>query len=451
MTDKKKSITSRIIFYILIFFLYLIFMKNYSPLGVEWLDWHYHRLNNLSQYLKINGYFTNYGFSIWTTITDCSLEVQCWKNHIYLSHLFFSKIFYLFINEFFYENSLKFYGQIVDKFFIFFTAVLIAEILINYTKNINSGIQSFCLGVLCFIFFIINPWTYKMLIASWDVIFFLGFFLLGLLIIHNNKRKTGIFIVLLSGFFEYQLSAGVAVYYFILLILFFFHKDQKILINFFPFKFNKDNIILSYNYLIIFFLLLPAITHFSLQYILLNSQLVIAPQGSTLLSRIGISGDDLHNGGILGGLQFLMGNRMTVCFDNNFQDIIQNFQNNSKSKILIYSYNCILSHVGVLILSFISILGSIYIFKKDTLVKKVISPIIFLILCNAFLLQQSSSVHLMGYSYLFSVIFSVGLSILIFNIWKKYKSKLIIVFLAPVSIGIIFLCIRVSMLTGIGS
>ena len=115
MTDKKKSITSRIIFYILIFFLYLIFMKNYSPLGVEWLDWHYHRLNNLSQYLKINGYFTNYGFSIWTTITDCSLEVQCWKNHIYLSHLFFSKIFYLFINEFFYENSLKFYGQIVDK------------------------------------------------------------------------------------------------------------------------------------------------------------------------------------------------------------------------------------------------------------------------------------------------------------------------------------------------
>ena len=146
-----------------------------------------------------------------------------------------------------------------------------------------------------------------------------------------------------------------------------------------------------------------------------------------------------------------MGNRMTVCFDNNFQDIIQNFQNNSKSKILIYSYNCILSHVGVLILSFISILGSIYIFKKDTLVKKVISPIIFLILCNAFLLQQSSSVHLMGYSYLFSVIFSVGLSILIFNIWKKYKSKLIIVFLAPVSIGIIFLCIRVSMLTGIGS
>ena len=451
MINKNTFLISRIIFYILIFFIYLFFMKKYSPLGVDWLDWHYQRLINLSQFLDINVYFSNYGFSIWTTNIDCALKIECWKDNLYLSHLIFSKVFYLFIYEFIDPNSFTIYGQIVDKFFIFFTAVLIAEILINYTKNIKSKTQSFFVGILCFTFFIVNPWTYKMLIASWDVIFFLSFFLLGLLLTFKNKKKLGLFIIFLSGFFEYQLSAGIAVYYFILLMFYFFYKDKKILIDFFPFKFNQQNKFLIYNSLMVVVLLFPAFTHFYLKYIFLNNNLFVYPAGSSLLTRIGISGNDLHNGGIVGALQFLAGNRFTVCFENDFQNIIQNFQTENISKISIYIYNCLLSHFGIFIISLISILGLIYVFKNDSLIKKTISPIIFLILCNAFILQQSSSVHLMGYSYLFSVVFSVGLSIFLFNIWNKYKSKLMILFLTPITIGVILLCIRVSMLTGINS
>ena len=35
--------------------------------------------------------------------------------------------------------------------------------------------------------------------------------------------------------------------------------------------------------------------------------------GTSILTRIGISGDDFHNGGLLGSLQFLGGNRITAC------------------------------------------------------------------------------------------------------------------------------------------
>ena len=426
-------------------------MQKYSPLGTDWLDWHYNRINNYVQQLKLNGYFTNYSFSIWTQIEKCYLDLECKKNSIYLSHLFTSKIFYIFINEFLGQNSLKFYGQLLDKTFIFLTAVLISEILIIYSQKINSKIQSFFLGILCFTFFIVNPWTYKMIIASWDIIFFSFFFLFGIFLILKNNKKTGIFIIFISGFFEYLSSTGIAVYYFLLIIIYLIFKDKKNSNNFFPFKFKNNQIIFSYNTLIIFLLLLPAITHFMLQFLFLKNIDLINQGSSSLISRIGISGDDMHNGGIIGSFQFLLGNRITICFENDFQNFINNIENDAKNSLNIRIYNCLLSHLGIFLLSFFSVIGLFIFFKKDLFVKIIIYPIIFLILSNAFILQQSSSVHLMGYSYLFSIIFSIGLTKLILNLWEKSNSKIMVVFFIPVFIGIIFLCIRVSMLTGINS
>ena len=447
MKDKNFFFLMRSIFYVLLFCIYIFFMQNISPLGVEWLDWHYQRLINVVQFLKINGYFTHYGFSIWTTVENCASDQQCWKNHIYLSHLFFSKIFYLFINEFFNENSFQFYGQIIDKLFIFFTAILISEILIDSLKKNFSKIQCFIISAMCFIFFVVNPWTYKMMIASWDYIFFLPFFLLGIFLFYKNKKKIGLIIIFFAGFFEYQLAAGVAVYYFLLHLLYITTKSNSFK-NLLPFQIKKHNLFLSYNSLIVIILLLPVILHFLLQFYFLKNISYIEPSGTSLLTRMGISGDDIHNGGILGALQFLAGNRITICFENDIQNLINIIQKDNSTTLPIYIYNCLLSHTGIFLVSIISILFLLNEFRKNSFLKSIISPFIFLILCNSFILQQSSSVHLMGYSYLFSIIFSLGLSILFFNAWKKFRSNLTIVFLTPVFIGIILLCIRVSMLTG---
>ena len=237
-TNSESSfLIFRIIFYFLIFYFYLYFMKYYSPLGVDWLEWHFNRLENAVEFLKINGYFSHYGFSISSKVENCSLDKQCSENSIYLS-LFFSKIFYSLIYEFLGQNNFQFYGQLIDKFFIFLTGVLISEILVdNFNKNF-SKIQCFFVGAISFIFFIINPWTYKMLIASWDIIFFLSFFLLGLFLIHKQKKKIGLTIILFSGFFEYQSSAGISVYYILLIIILLLNKNYSIK-RLFPFEFKK--------------------------------------------------------------------------------------------------------------------------------------------------------------------------------------------------------------------
>jgi hypothetical protein len=168
--------------------------------------------------------------------------------------------------------------------------------------------------------------------------------------------------------------------------------------------------------------------------------------GSSILTRIGISGNDTYNGGLLGALQFLGGNRITQCIVN----FNQGLDINSLSKS-IFLYNCILSTLSMFLISLISIFG-LFIFYKNhnSFFKLIIFPLLFLLLSYLFLLQQSSSVHLMGYSYLFSVIFSVGITAVIFNVLEKYNFSVIAITLStPIVVGIMLLCIRASMLTGI--
>ena len=56
----------------------------------------------------------------------------------------------------------------------------------------------------------------------------------------------------------------------------------------------------------------------------------------------------------------------------------------------------------------------------------------------------------MGYSYLFSIIFALGIMSVILNILENKNlnlTKIVLVF--PLIVGILLLCIRVSMLTGV--
>ena len=186
--------------------------------------------------------------------------------------------------------------------------------------------------------------------------------------------------------------------------------------------------------------------YFFLKFIALGD--LISAGGSSILTRIGISGNDIHNGGLLGAVQFLGGNRITQCIINFDQGL--EIDNLSRS---IFLYNCILATFSMILVSLISIFGLFILYKAhNSFYKLVMLPIIFLLLSFLFLLQQSSSVHLMGYSYFFSAIFSVGLAVLILRILEKYNFSVIaIVLTIPTTIGIIFLCIRVSMLTGINS
>tara|TARA_B100000767_G_C19746177_1_gene528642 strand:- start:130 stop:1383 length:1254 start_codon:yes stop_codon:yes gene_type:complete len=415
-------------------------MSAYAPLGTDWLPWHFQRIYNFSEYLKINGYFSNFGFSIWSKCQDCSLSSDNWINKIYLSLNIFSYSPYVLINNFFGSINLKLYGHFVDKSIIFLTGCLVSELLIRLSIEKKNKFYDFIKAVLCFIFFIVNPWSYKMLIGSWWLIFFLTFFLLGILMFSIKKNKLGLFSFFIAGCFDFQSAAGVTFFYILLLAVFSLQNKQYLNKEYFPMIADNKSI----NYNIITSLLLPVIIYLILHIVASNELQVTV--GSSILTRIGISGNDIHNGGLFGTIQFLGGNRITQCLVNFDSQI--DLRDFSKS---IYVYNCILSTVSMFIVSLVSIIGLFLLSKSEgVFFKLIIFPISFLFLSYIFILQQSSSAHLMGYSYFFSTLFSVGITTLIFKILEKYNFSLISIFLAiPVTLGVILLCIRVSMLTGI--
>jgi hypothetical protein len=434
-----KKMYLRLVIYLSVWLSYLIFMQNYAPLGSDWLPWHFQRIYNFSEYLKLNGYFSNYGFSIWSSCKDCSLDAGNGENKLYLSSHFFSHLPYLTINHYFGKENLKLYGHLVDKIVILITGILISELLIKLQKNKNE-LKSFSVTILCFAFFIINPWTYKMIIAYWNIIFFVFFFLAGITMFLNNKQTFSLLLFFFSGLCDYQSSAGVGLFYIIILVIFYVNKRENLIKSYFP---NiVDSNLLSYK--IIFSFFIPVFFYFFLKFLAASKIDIVA--GSSILTRIGISGNDTYNGGLLGALQFLGGNRITQCIVN----FNQGLDINSLSKS-IFLYNCILSTLSMFLISLISIFG-LFIFYKNhnSFFKLIIFPLLFLLLSYLFLLQQSSSVHLMGYSYLFSVIFSVGITAVIFNVLEKYNFSVIAITLStPIVVGIMLLCIRASMLTGI--
>jgi len=105
----------------------------------------------------------------------------------------------------------------------------------------------------------------------------------------------------------------------------------------------------------------------------------------------------------------------------------------------------------MILISLASLFG-LYLFsqKENKFFKIMILPLIFLFLSYTFILQQSSSVHLMGYSYYFSIFFAFGISNLISGILKKYEYSFVSICISlPIILGLVILCIRVNMLTGI--
>jgi hypothetical protein len=160
---------------------------------------------------------------------------------------------------------------------------------------------------------------------------------------------------------------------------------------------------------------------------------------------MGISGSDIHNGGLLGALQFLGGNRVTLCLADYGGGVLSA---NLTDGITLY--NCILSISGMLLLSLSAIVGLVVLLKKSESAKWIVFPMLFALLLFITILQQSLSVHLMGYSYIFSFLFAAGIvSLMVFLVQFIGSTTLKIVMSIPCVAGIVFLSIRVSMLTGV--
>ena len=109
------NIYSRLSLFLLIWLIYLAYMDAYAPMGIDWTSWHLQRVYNFSEYLKINGFFSSYGFSIWSICENCNLNSKSWENGIYVSNSLLIYLPHVLLNYFFGKEGLSIYGPIFDK------------------------------------------------------------------------------------------------------------------------------------------------------------------------------------------------------------------------------------------------------------------------------------------------------------------------------------------------
>jgi hypothetical protein len=194
---------------------------------------------------------------------------------------------------------------------------------------------------------------------------------------------------------------------------------------------------------IMFVLMVPVLLEGALKWLALRN--LEGSSGSSLLFRMGISGDNIHNGGLLGALQFLGGNRVTLCLADYGSGVLSANMTDGITR-----YNCILSIGGMLMLSLAAIIGLVILLKKSVPAKWIVFPMVYALLLFITILQQSLSVHLMGYSYIFSLLFAAGIvSLMVFLSQFTNSSTLKVILSIPCVLGIVFLAIRVSMITGV--
>lgn len=425
----------RIFAYVAIFAAYIVFMHTYAPLGIHWQDYHAQRIFNAVEFLKMNGYLSTYGYTIWDDCKDCFLGYSVWQDKIYFSAnavIFFP---YIIINHFGGKELLFLLGPLFDKFLILLCGSLLAELVIKSTKYLVN-VSTFLIGIASFILFTFAPWTYQMIIAIWYEVYFLIFFLIGILAFLNNKNSWGFLAFFLAGLFHYQWAIAVGAFYCLLEVAKYFYIKDANIEKYFPLVHGPQNIRIK----IIFSLILPALITLSAK--LFAQQYIEAGTGSSLLFRMGISGNDIHNGGLLGALQFLGGIRVTQCF----QGIeIQSLSGDLNMKIALF--NCLLSWIGMTVVSLISIFGCYLLMKQSNLGKQILLPLLFAMMLFIAVFQQSLSVHLMGYSFIFSALFSMGIIMLMISIHNRLTSpELGLIFAFPCLMGVSLLSIRVSML-----
>jgi hypothetical protein len=309
------------------------------------------------------------------------------------------------------------------------------------TESSYETLSAFWVGMATFALFTSSIWTFQMYRAMWNEMWFLFLFFLSLFFLIDRKFWRGLLAISVGSLMSYMQGFILAVFFLTLILLNRTCKKSRYFQRFISEVFSTKQKLLIYGA----FCLFPAALNLTLRSLYVSATSYDGV-GSSLLFRIGISGDDTHNGGILGALQFLGGIRITNCF----AEIVSNGLSGISLESKIFAFNCVLSVTGMLSLSLLSILGTLWLLKNRVQTRIFLFPIGMTLLISAATLQQSFSAHLMGHSYSFSVIFSCGFLGICLELARRVKDEIISTLTFSVLVwAVILMSIRISLLNKI--
>ena len=434
----------RIFSYGFISAVYYFFMNVSAPLGIAWRPFHQQRVFNSVNNIVNQNPLAPIGLTSWDSWEKVSTALEAGeKFESYLTSSLPHYLHVLSLNWLDYD-LINNYGAALDYLSITLIAGIAAELvyslkLVNLSLSISSKLLDWFWPVSAFSLFLLSPLTYRMMLAPWHEVPWVGFLLLFYYLTLRSKPVIGIACLLTAGFFHWMWSFLLACFY-LMSILLSLNEDTSINAKaiFPPIKIAS----LDSRYILIVSLVIPTVL-INIQLLLANNLLLISHAGSSALTRVGIeSASNYHHGGILATIQFLGGNRLSLCLQN---------VGLSGQSLSIFKFNCFTSIIGLSLISIIALGAYLLACYREKKLRWLLIPLSWAFLTFSLVFQQSTAVHIHGHSFVFVFIYSFGI-IYLLNLTAhilRMSDRSTILISAPVILGICINSIRVSYLTGI--
>jgi len=370
-------------------------MRSHAPLGIAWRPFHAQRVFNAVNHMVNGSPLLTYGFTTWNSLRDVVENISAGKPvEAYLisplPHLLQAAL--VSINP---AVNLSHICVIGDYCLICFVAALSAEIIYIAIRP-SEAILAIFWPVSGFALFLASPWSYRMMLAPWHEVTWLFFYLLAALFFLLNYKYMGLLSLIIAGFYHWQWSFFVFIFY---VITYFVDLLQNTKVM--PFLLPPNLRVRPGLFMLMSATIVPAIFYYAQGLIASSSSLNLKHNGSNILFRIGIDGlTNVHHGGILAAMQFLGGNRVSLCLQAASDFELGN---------IIAKFNCIASIIGVVALSLVGIFGYLWICSSNKSLRWLTLPTLWSFSAFGLIFQQSYAVHLQGYSFIFAFIFTLGL------------------------------------------
>jgi len=405
-------------------------------LGIAWRPFHAQRVFNAVNHMVNGSPLLTYGFTSWNSLRDVVENISAGKPvETYLvsplPHLLQAAL--VSTNH---AANLSHIGVIGDYCLICFVAALSAEI-IYIAIHPSETILAIFWPVSGFALFLASPWSYRMMLAPWHEVPWLFFYLLASLFFLLNYKYMGLLSLIIAGFYHWQWSFFVFIFYAITYFVDLFQNTKAVPCLLPPNLRVKSGLLMLMSATIV-----PAIFYYAQGLIASSSGLNLNHRGSSLLFRIGIDGlNNVHHGGLFATMQFLGGNRASLCFPGAHDSALGN---------AIMKFNCVASILGVVALSLVGILGYLWICSSNKNLRWLTLPTLWSFSAFGLIFQQSYAVHLQGYSFIFAFMFTLGIVFLMQKVCTliRLPSALEVACCVPIIAGIMINFVRVSYITG---
>jgi len=397
---------------------YCQIVSSYAPLALDWIPWHQNFVRSAAEHLTDDPFLLSAG--VVRANLDFSSSIYAYDRGTY--HVpAFQFIFPALLIKF---NGIDMFSRFMPKYHFFVScsigyllAVLtvfsgIPKVSLNSTMSPAEWASRMNFLLSIFLIYTFSVWTYRSLLAPWQELHFLFFLLVSFAFLGaplipgpswvsttHARFLWGMVLIFIACLNQYQWGFFLSLYYFCC-CLFYRHIAPKRLAFYLP------RLVLRRGQVLILALVCLAPSLVSILQVLYVRSMGYEPENSSAIARIGIDAvASMHYGGFLSSLQYLGGNRITLCIANLDQSMLG-------SKIS--AYNCLLTYFSMVALSLAAISALAWrLWRKNLPSSWLIFPILISFLLFNSIFQQSFSVHLQGYSLLFSCLFSVGISLLI--------------------------------------